>query len=107
MKVLTLNAGDIVEELREREVEVVELAGVGRDELIEAGIEDCSAMVVGDSDFSVQVPVAKDLNPGIETVMVSDDVPDYVRGSVDLVLSTEVGDPETVADAVVDRTSGD
>ena len=103
-KVITLNSPDTATELRNRDAEVIQIDAVGRDALSEAGVEDASAFVVTGSEFSTQIPVARNLNPELEVVLISDDAPDYVRGAVDLILSREIADSSKVADAVLDRT---
>lgn len=101
MKVLILNYPEASEALREEGVEVVEVEGVGEDALLEAGVGEADAFVVRDGGNAVQIPVARHVSPELQTVLVADDVPDYVRGTADLILSLELGTPEAVADALL------
>ncbi|MDY6774572.1 MAG: NAD-binding protein [Halobacteria archaeon] len=79
-----------VEESEEVEVEVVEAEGVGEDALIEAGIDDADVFVVYGGERSVQVTVAKHVNPDLKAVLIADDAPDYVRANADLILREEI-----------------
>ncbi|XGI83709.1 NAD-binding protein [Halorutilales archaeon Cl-col2-1] len=78
------------DEAEEVDVEVVEAEGVGEDALIEAGIDDADIFVVYGGEKSVQVTVAKHVNPDLKAVLIADDAPDYVRANADLILREEI-----------------
>lgn len=80
-----------VEGLREAGHNVAVVEGFGTEALREAGIEEADAVVVGE-DYPTQVVVAKDLNPDAHVVVVADDVPEFVSGNADLILSSELAD---------------
>jgi voltage-gated potassium channel Kch len=80
-----------VEDLREAGHDVTVVEGFGSDALREAGVEDADAVVVGE-EYPTQVVVAKDLNPDARVVVVADDIPEFVSGNADLILSSELAD---------------
>lgn len=93
MKVVCLGVDDDqVEALRAAGHDVVEAEDIGENALRKAGVEDADAFVASGRRYAVQVPVARDVNPGLRTLLVADDAPDYVRGTVDVILSTGVKD---------------
>lgn len=101
MKVLVLNYPEALDALFEEGVDAVEVTDIGEDALINAGVGGADAFVVKGGGNAVQIPVALHINPGLRTVIIGDDIPDYVRGTADLILSTEVGTPEAVVDALL------
>ena len=80
-----------VEALRDAGHDVTVAEGYGEDALREAGVGEAGAVVVGEK-FPTQVVVAKDINPDARVVVVADDVPEFVRGNADLILSEELAD---------------
>ncbi|MFP4633174.1 MAG: NAD-binding protein [Halobacteriales archaeon] len=86
-----------VERLRDAGYDVSVSEG-GTDALVDAGVDRADAVVVVGREHAVQVVVARDVNPALRTVLVAEGAPDYVRGSVDVVLSSGVED--RVVDAV-------
>lgn len=92
----------LVAALEEAGATVTVTASVGEDALRDAGVSDADAVVVLGGDRATLVPVARRLADDPRTVMVADDAPDFVRGTVDLILSTEVGTPDAVAEALMD-----
>lgn len=95
----------LVAALEEAGATVTATASVGEEALVDAEVPDCDAVVVLGGDRATLVPVARRLADGARTVMVADDAPDFVRGTVDLILTTEVGTPEAVAEALLDGGS--
>lgn len=93
MKVVCLDvAEDQIEALKDAGHEVVEADDIGEEALREAGVAEAQAFVASGRRYAVQVPVAKTVNEGLRTVLVADDAPDYVRGTVDVILSTGMED---------------
>jgi len=73
------------------EHDVTTTDGFGTEALREAGVAEADAVVVG-TDRPTQVVVARELNPEARVVFVADDVPEFVHGNADVVLSTELAD---------------
>jgi Trk K+ transport system NAD-binding subunit len=90
MKVIAVGY-DGVDSLRENGHEVSVVEGFGSDALREAGVEEADAVVIG-AGYPTQVIVAKDLNPDARVVVVADDVPEFVLGNADVILSSELAD---------------
>jgi Trk K+ transport system NAD-binding subunit len=90
MKVIAVGY-DGVDSLREKGHEVSVVEGFGSDALREAGVEEADAVVIG-AGYPTQVIVAKDLNPDARVVVVADDVPEFVLGNADVILSSELAD---------------
>ena len=80
-----------VDTLRDAGHGVYAVDGFGTDALREAGVEDADAVVIG-SGYPTQVVVAKEMNPDARVLFVSDEVPGFVRGNADLILSDELAD---------------
>ncbi|MCX2818495.1 NAD-binding protein [Haladaptatus sp. F3-133] len=92
MKVVTVGIDtDSVDALRDEEHEVSSTDAFGADALREAGVEDADAVVIG-GGYPTQVVVAKEMNPDARVLFVSDEVPGFVRGNADLILSDELAD---------------
>ena len=92
MKVVTVGIDiESIDALRDAGHDVSVAEGYGEDTLREAGVEDADAVVVG-SGYPTQVVVAKDINPDARVVVVADDVPEFVRGNADLILSSKLAD---------------
>jgi len=92
MKVVTVGIDtESIDAVRDAGHEVSVADGYGDEALIEAGVEDADAVIVG-SGYPTQVIVARDLNPEARVVVVADDVPEFVRGNADLILSEELAD---------------
>ncbi len=87
MEVVTLGVSENqVDALEAAGHSVREAEGIGEEMLQDAGVGDAEVFVAAGRRYAVQVPVAKDVNPALRTVLVADDAPDYVRGSVDVIL---------------------
>ncbi|MDZ7688346.1 MAG: NAD-binding protein [Halobacteriales archaeon] len=100
MKVVTIGVDpETVDMLRDAGHDVSSTDGYGTDALREAGVAEADAVVVG-SGYPTQVVVAKDINPDVRVIVVADDVPDFVSGNADLILSTELADrlPDALED---------
>lgn len=70
--------------------------------LAEAGVEEADVLVLTDPGDATAVPVARERNPGLRTVIYSPEgVPEFVRGQLDLALDPRVLDPATVAEELV------
>lgn len=92
MKVVTIGVDTgTVDTLRDAGHGVCAVDGFGTDALREAGVEDADAVVIG-SVYPTQVVVAKEMNPDARVLFVSDEVPGFVRGNADLILSDELAD---------------
>jgi Trk K+ transport system NAD-binding subunit len=89
MRVVVIGYG--IDTLRETGHDLTATDSFGKEELREAGVEEADAVVVGE-DYPTQVVVAKELNPDARVVVVADDVPEFVSGSADLILSSELAD---------------
>jgi hypothetical protein len=82
---------DIIDKVRQEGHEVSVIEGFGTEALREGGVGESDAVVVGEG-HPTQVIVARDLNPDARIVVVADDVPEFVRGNADLILSEELAD---------------
>lgn len=92
MKVVTVGIDiESIDTLRNSGHDVTVIEGFGTEVLREAGVAEADAVVVGE-EFPTQVIVARDLNPEARIVVVADDVPEFVRGNADLILSEELAD---------------
>ena len=91
MKVVVIGYDEGLDALRDAGHDVTVVEGFGMDTLREAGVTESDAVVVGEG-YPTQVIVARDLNPDARIVVVADDVPDFVRGNADLILSEELAD---------------
>jgi hypothetical protein len=91
MKVSVIGHDEGLGALREAGHEVSVIEGFGTEALREGGVGESDAVVVGEG-HPTQVIVAKDLNPDARIVVVADDVPEFVRGNADLILSEELSD---------------
>lgn len=91
MNVSVIGYDEGLEALRDAGHDVSVIEGFGTETLREAGVAEADAVVVGEA-FPTQVIVARDLNPGARIVVVADDVPEFVRGNADLILSEELAD---------------
>ena len=92
MKVVTVGIDtESIDALRDAGHEVSSTDGFGTDALREAGVAEADAVVIG-SGYPTQVVVAKDINPDVRVVVVADNVPEFVRGNADLILSEELAD---------------
>jgi Trk K+ transport system NAD-binding subunit len=89
MRVVAIGYG--ADALREAGHDVAVVEGFGAEALREAGVEEADAVVVG-AGYPTQVVVAKELNPDARIVVVADDVPEFVSGNADIILSTELAD---------------
>jgi Trk K+ transport system NAD-binding subunit len=89
MKVVVV--GYDAEGLREAGHDVTVVDGFGTEALREAGVKEADAVVVGEG-YPTQVVVARELSPEARIVVVADDVPEFVSGSADIILSTELAD---------------
>jgi len=97
MKIVTIGVdSETVDVLHDAGHDVSSTDGFGTDALREAGVGEADAVVVGEG-YPTQVVVAKDINPDVRVVVVADDVPEFVRGNADLILSTELADRLTDA----------
>ncbi|MDY6780476.1 MAG: CTP synthetase [Halobacteria archaeon] len=106
MRVIALGVDDdTAEALEEAGADVSRLGDANREALIDAGVEEAEFLILGGAEYSTHAVVAKDVNPDIRTVLVADDAPDYVRGTVDLILSPEFADGDTLVEAVVGEDS--
>lgn len=105
MKIVTVGIEtESIDALHDAGHEVSSTDGYGEDALREAGVEDADAVVVG-SGYPTQVVVAKDLNPDARVVFVADDVPEFVRGNADLILSSALVD--SLPDALEEEEEND
>jgi len=92
MKIVTIGVDtETVDVLHDAGHEVSSTDSFGTDALREADVTEADAVIVGEG-YPTQVVVAKDLNPDARVVVVSDDVPEFVRGNADLILSEELSD---------------
>ncbi len=92
MNVVTVGIdSETVDMLRDAGHELTTTDAFGTEALREAGVEEADAVVIG-AGYPTQVVVAKDLNPDARVVVVADDVPEFVRGNADLIISTELAD---------------
>lgn len=91
MNVSVIGYDEGLEALRDAGHDVSVIEGFGTETLREAGVAEADAVVVGEA-FPTQVIVARDINPGARIVVVADDVPEFVRGNADLILSEELAD---------------
>ncbi|QSG15985.1 DUF7126 family protein [Halapricum desulfuricans] len=67
--------------------------------LDDAGIERAGALVLTDVSQATAVPIAKERNPDVRTVVYArESLPEFVRGQVDLAVDPELLDPNTVAE---------
>ncbi|MFB6112041.1 MAG: CTP synthetase [Halobacteriaceae archaeon] len=73
------------------------------DRLVAADVETADVLVLTSADDATAVPIARERNPDVRTVIYSPDgVPEFVRGQLDLALDPRVLDPSTVAEELVD-----
>ncbi len=91
MNVSVIGYDEGLEALRDAGHDVSVIEGFGTETLREAGVDEADAVVVGEG-YPTQVIVARDINPGARIVVVADDVPEFVRGNADLILSEELAD---------------
>jgi hypothetical protein len=91
MKVFVIGYDEGVGTLRDAGHDVTVVEGFGTEALREAGVGKADAVVIGEG-YPTQVVVAKDVNPDARVVIVADDVPDFVRGNADLILSEDLAD---------------
>lgn len=91
MNVSVIGYDEGLEALRDAGHDVSVIEGFGTETLREAGVAEADAVVVGEG-YPTQVIVARDINPGARIVVVADDVPEFVRGNADLILSEELAD---------------
>ncbi len=76
---------------------------IGAD-LVEAGIEAASALVITNASLATTVSVAKERNDGLTVVFYSRGrLPPYASRQADLAIDPALVDPDEVVDAVVDR----
>jgi hypothetical protein len=69
-----------------------------RPALEEAGIVDADLLVLTDTDLSTSIPIAKDLNEDVQTVVyAADSLPEFVKGQADMLLDPGLFDPGDVA----------
>ncbi|QSG06431.1 TrkA, K+ transport system, NAD-binding component [Halapricum desulfuricans] len=79
------------------EVTVLDIAN--QSALEDAGIETAGALVLTEVAQATAIPVAKELNPDLRTlVYASESLPEFVRGQVDLAIDPELLDADTVAE---------
>jgi len=97
MKIVTVGYEEGADALREAGHDVSGTDGFGTEALREAGVAEADAVVIG-SGYPTQVVVAKDINPDVRVIVVADNVPDFVRGNADLILSEEIA--ESLPDAL-------
>jgi len=98
MKVVTVGIDtESIGALRDAGHEVSIADGFGTDALRDAGVAESDAVVIGEG-YPTQVVVARDINPNMRVVVVADDVPEFVRGNADLILSEELA--ESLPDAL-------
>lgn len=90
----------ILEALESQGVDVASVDGVpGAAALEAAGVVDADLFVLTDVEEATAIPVAKELNPDVRVVVYSPDtIPEFVRGLVDFAISTEVMEPDVVAE---------
>lgn len=101
MKVVTVGIEtESIDALRDAGHEVSVADGFGTEALREAGVAEAEAVVIGEG-YPTQVVVARDINPDVRIIVVADDVPEFVRGNADLILSEEL------ADRLTDALEGD
>lgn len=78
-------------------VTIVDVAN--RSALDEAGIETVATLVLTEVAQATAIPVAKELNPDLRTVVYADgSLPEFVRGQVDLAIDPKLLDADTVAE---------
>ncbi|NEU55797.1 CTP synthetase [Halorussus sp. MSC15.2] len=85
------------------EAEGVELTRIetvaNRPALEEAGITDADTLVLTETEGATAIPVAKDLNEGVQVVVYTDDdLPDFARGQADLIVDPALLSAEAVAE---------
>lgn len=69
------------------------------DALREAGIAEAVLLVVTDVDEATAIPIAKDENPDVRTVIYTEaTMPEFVRGQVDLAVAPALLSPDVVAE---------
>jgi len=92
MKVITIGTdSEITESLCNTGHDVETTEDYGTDALQKAGVEEADAVVIG-KGYATQVIVTKQINPDARVVMVTDDVPEFVSGNADVILSVELSD---------------
>ncbi len=105
MEVVTIGvAEERVEALRDAGHNVVEAGDFGEDALRDAGVGDADVFVAEGREYAVQVSVARSIDPDIHTILIAEDAPDFVRGTVDVILGSGVMD--RVVDAVEGLVEG-
>ena len=98
MKVVTVGIEtESIDAIRDAGHDVSVADGFGTDALRDAGVAEADAVVIGEG-YPTQVVVARDINPDVRVVVVADDVPEFVRGNADLILSEELA--ESLPDAL-------
>ena len=97
MKIVTVGYDEGADALREAGHDVSSTKGFGTEALRDAGVAEADAVVIGEG-YPTQVVVARDINPDTRVVVVADNVPDFVRGNADLILSEELA--ESLPDAL-------
>ncbi len=100
MKVVVVGNSELAEKLENEGLSVSSIDEWGEDKLIDAGVNEADAMVVVGGDYAVEIPIALDLNGSLRTILIADDAPDYVRGTVDVILSREMENTEMVLSAL-------
>jgi len=79
------------------DVAVVDIAN--QSALDDAGVERAGALVLTDVSQATAVPIAKERNSELRTVVYArESLPEFVRGQVDLAVDPELLGPDTVAE---------
>ena len=86
--------------LVDRGIDVERIDGIANREALEAaGIADTALFVLTDVRQATAIPVAKDLNPALKTVVYAhESLPEFARGQADLLVDPDLLEPATVAE---------
>ena len=91
---------DLAAALEAAGLSVTPAAGTAnRPALEEAGIVDADVLVLTETGLATSIPIAKDLNEGLQVVVYDDNsLPEFAKGQADLLLDPSLFSPEAVAE---------
>jgi len=99
------DAHDLGDELAAAGLDVSTAPGTAnRPALEDAGIVDADLLVVTDTELATAIPIAKDLNENVHTVVyAAGSLPEFVKGQADKLLDPALFDPADVASELAEN----
>ncbi|MFB6187348.1 MAG: CTP synthetase, partial [Halobacteriaceae archaeon] len=94
---------NLAEALQDNGANITTIDGmISEEKLTAADIGDADIFILCNLAEATAIPVAKNINPSIQTVVyASDSLPEFVRAQLDLALDPELFTPQVVADELL------